>query len=120
MKQAIRHHFDAYAGATYVLGAESRAYYEDQARYFRFLVPKGSRVLEIGSGLGTLLASVKPARGVSIDLSPEMVKEAVRRHPRLEFQVGDAETLAGGLAACLSDARGDRAPIVALNGLDVR
>jgi SAM-dependent methyltransferase len=69
------------------------AYYEDQTRYFKFLVPEGLRVLEVGSSLGNLLAAVKPARGVGVDLSEEMVKEASRRHPTLEFRVGDAETL---------------------------
>ncbi|MBI3357808.1 MAG: glycosyltransferase, partial [Nitrospirae bacterium] len=51
------------------------------------------RVLELGSGLGNLLSALKPAHGVGIDLSVEMVKEAARRHPTLEFRVGDAETL---------------------------
>jgi SAM-dependent methyltransferase len=92
-KQAIRDHFDAYAGQRSLWERKARAYYEDQARYLRFLVPEGAHVLEVGSGLGTLLAAVKPAHGVGIDLSPEMVKEAVERHPTLEFRVGDAETL---------------------------
>lgn len=92
-KQAIRDHFDACAGRRAYWEHKARAYYDDQARYYRFLIPEGSRVLEIGSGLGNLLAAVKPRRGVGIDLSPEMVKEATRRHPDLEFRVGDAETL---------------------------
>ncbi len=92
-KQAIRDHFDAYASRRAYWEHKARAYYDDQARYYKFLIPEGSRVLEIGSGLGTLLAAVKPRRGVGIDLSPEMVKEAARRHPDLEFRVGDAEAL---------------------------
>ncbi len=92
-KQAIRDHFDAYAGQRIYWEQKARAYYEDQTRYVRFLVPEGLHVLEIGSGLGTLLAALKPVRGVGIDLSSEMVKEASRRHPMLEFRVGDAETL---------------------------
>jgi len=92
-KQAIRDYFDAYAGQRAFWEQRARAYHEDQVRYFRFLVPEGLHVLEVGSGLGTLLAAVKPARGVGIDLSPQMVKEAARRHPALEFRVGDAETL---------------------------
>lgn len=92
-KQAIRDHFDAYAGRRAYWEHKAGAYYDDQARYHRFLIPEGSRVLEIGSGLGNLLAAVKPCRGVGIDLSPEMVKEAARRHPALEFRVGDGEML---------------------------
>lgn len=92
-KQAVRDHFDAHAGQRMYWEQKARAYYEDQVRYFRFLVPEGLHVLEVGSGLGSLLAAVKPARGVGIDMSPEMVKEAARRHPTLEFRVGDAEVL---------------------------
>jgi cyclopropane fatty-acyl-phospholipid synthase-like methyltransferase len=72
---------------------KARAYYDDQTRYFKFLVPEGLRVLEIGSGLGNLLAALKPVRGVGIDLSPETAKHAARRHPALEFRVEDVETL---------------------------
>jgi 2-polyprenyl-3-methyl-5-hydroxy-6-metoxy-1,4-benzoquinol methylase len=92
-KQAVRDHFDACADRRVYWEQKAGAYYEDQARYYKFLIPEGLRVLEIGSGLGNLLAAVKPFRGVGIDLSSEMVKEATRRHPTLEFRVGDAETL---------------------------
>jgi SAM-dependent methyltransferase len=56
-------------------------------------VPEGLHVLEIGSGLGNLLAALRPVRGVGIELSPEMAKQAARRHPALEFRVDDPETL---------------------------
>ena len=92
-RQAIREHFDACAGRRAYWENKARAYHEDQARYVRFLVPEGLRVLEIGSGLGNLLAAVKPSYGLGIDVSPEMVKEAARRHPTLYFRVGDVETL---------------------------
>ncbi|MDH5740423.1 MAG: methyltransferase domain-containing protein, partial [Nitrospira sp.] len=92
-KQATRDHFDACANRRAYWEQKAGAYYEDQTRYYKFLIPEGMRVLEIGSGLGNLLAAMKPFRGVGIDLSPEMVKEATRRHPTLEFRVGDVETL---------------------------
>lgn len=92
-KQALREHFDRLGPQRAYWRRKSAAYYEDQARYFRFLVPEGLRVLEIGSSLGDLLAALKPSRGLGIDLSPAMVGEAARRHPELEFRVGDAEAL---------------------------
>lgn len=92
-KQAIRDHFDAHAGRRPYWERKAKAYYDDQARYYKFLIPEGLRVLEIGSGFGNLLAAVKPCRGIGIDISPEMVSAAAQRHPDLEFRVGDAETL---------------------------
>ena len=71
---------------------EKNAYfYEEDERYMRFLVPEGQRVLEIGCGIGQLLAALSPSYGLGIDISPEMVRLAGDRYPDLEFQVGDAE-----------------------------
>lgn len=92
-KAAIRERFDRLAEDREYWQKKGSYYYEDQRRYLRFLIPEGLRVLEIGCGLGDQLAAVKPARGLGIDLSEMMVKEASRRHPSLEFRVGDGESL---------------------------
>ena len=42
-------------------------------------------MLEIGCGRGDLLASVKPAEGVGVDFSTEMIKRARQRHPELRW-----------------------------------
>lgn len=73
-------------------------YYDDDRRYMQFLVPEGARVLELGCGTGQLLASLRPSEGIGVDISPEMVAEAQRRHPEHTFVTGDMEnpaTLAG-------------------------
>src|ERR1019366_7582130 len=70
---------------------ETDRYYQQLLRkQYAFWVPPGLRVLEVGCGLGDLLAAVKPARGVGVDFSPAMVALARERHPELEFQVADA------------------------------
>ncbi|MEW6302895.1 MAG: glycosyltransferase [Verrucomicrobiota bacterium] len=71
-----------------------RFYHKLLGTYFSFLIPPGVRVLEIGCGLGDLLAAVKPARGVGVDFSPKTVELARQRHPGLEFIVADATELA--------------------------
>jgi SAM-dependent methyltransferase len=71
----------------------NRAYYRNIERLMRFIVPEGASVLEIGSGLGDLLAALKPAEGVGVDQSPQLVELAQQRHPELRFVVADAETL---------------------------
>ena len=53
-------------------------------------MPPGLRVLELGCGLGDLLAAVKPAQGVGVDFSGAMLEQARQRHPELEFCTADA------------------------------
>jgi SAM-dependent methyltransferase len=75
-------------------GANWGAYYHKRLEaIYRFLVPPGKRVLEIGCGMGNLLAAVRPARGVGVDFSWEMVWRAQQQHPRLHFVCADAHDL---------------------------
>jgi SAM-dependent methyltransferase len=70
---------------------ETNRFYQQLLRkYYGFLVPPGQRVLEIGCGLGDLLAAVKPAHGVGVDFSPKMIELARQRQPQLDFQAADA------------------------------
>jgi SAM-dependent methyltransferase len=71
----------------------NRAYYDDLERLHRLLVPTGQRVLDIGCGMGDLLAGLKPGHGVGIELEPELAKAAQRRHPQLRILAADAETI---------------------------
>ena len=74
-----------------------RHYQQLLRKQYAFWVPPGLRVLEVGCGLGDLLAAVKPARGVGVDFSPAMIALARQRHPELEFHVADAaEVRLGG------------------------
>src|SRR6476660_2817856 len=67
-----------------------RYYQQLLRRYYAFWVPPGLNVLEVGCGLGDLLAAVKPARGLGIDFSEAMLSRARQRHAQLEFKVADA------------------------------
>lgn len=67
-----------------------RWYHQLLKRYYAFLVPPGARVLELGCGLGDLLAAVEPAHGVGVDFSPKVLELARQRHPHLEFYLADA------------------------------
>ncbi|MBS1150998.1 MAG: Methyltransferase type 12 [Myxococcaceae bacterium] len=71
---------------------DKNAYYAREVRrVVSGLVVPGHRVLEIGSGLGDLLAAVRPSEGVGIDISPGMIALARSRHPELEFVCADIE-----------------------------
>lgn len=66
-------------------------YHKEIENLIGLMVPKGSKVLEIGCGTGELLNSVKPSLGVGVDISPKMVDIARRNFPHLTFVVQDAE-----------------------------
>ncbi len=69
---------------------ESERYYHTLLRrYYAFLVPPGMKVLELGCGLGDLLAATRPSRGLGVDFSSKVVELARTRHPQLEFHVCD-------------------------------
>jgi ubiquinone/menaquinone biosynthesis C-methylase UbiE len=68
-------------------------YHKRLEEVLRFVIPPGQRVIEIGCGLGDLLAALKPSYGVGIDFSPQMIIRARERHPDLHFIETDAHEL---------------------------
>ena len=70
-----------------------REYYRRLGTIFGQLIAPSSRVLEVGSGSGDLLAALRPSVGMGVDFSPERVAQARQRHPYLQFVVADAHGL---------------------------
>jgi len=70
-------------------------YHRRLERIYRFVVPPGQKVLELGCAAGDLLAALRPAKGVGVDFSPEMIARAKERHPELQFVYADAHELTG-------------------------
>lgn len=64
-------------------------------KYFRFFIPEGSRVLELGCGTGELLDSLQPSYGLGIDFSPKMLELARAKYPNLSFVEADASDWVG-------------------------
>jgi SAM-dependent methyltransferase len=71
----------------------SRYYHQRLIRIYRFLVPAGSRVLELGCGQGDLLAELRPRLGVGVDFSSRALETARARHPGLRFIEGDVHEI---------------------------
>jgi SAM-dependent methyltransferase len=70
---------------------DRRSYYALQVqRLVRSLVTPGGRALEVGCGLGDLLAALDVDTAVGIDISPRMIEQARHRHPTLDLRVADA------------------------------
>lgn len=69
----------------------NRYYYQDIEKISQFYVSPGAKVLEVGVGLGHLLAAVKPGQGTGIDLNPQAIEAAQSRFPQLDLAVGNGE-----------------------------
>ncbi len=86
-------HFDAIALKLDWWARRNRYYYQDLDRLHQFLIPAGSKVLEIGCGTGDLLANVGAELGVGIDFSSVVVDLATTKYPDLHFYCLDAEDI---------------------------
>jgi 2-polyprenyl-3-methyl-5-hydroxy-6-metoxy-1,4-benzoquinol methylase len=91
---ALARFFDAFAARERRWRARNRTYYRLIESIHRFLIPENASILEIGSGSGDLLSSLRPSKGVGVDLSQEMVELASSLHPDVEFitQAGERFT----------------------------
>jgi SAM-dependent methyltransferase len=83
--------FDQAADARAISTTRHRYYGAELERLVHSLVPPGSKVLEVGSGSGDLLAAVGGPGSVGIDVSPRMVELAKTRHPELDVRLLDVE-----------------------------
>jgi len=91
--RGVTGHFDRLAGEYDAWKEKASYYYDLLSGIYQEIIPEGSSVLEIGCGTGTLLARVRPSRGVGVDISPKMIAIAAARHPGLRFLVADASAL---------------------------
>lgn len=92
-KQEVRRRMDNTAGEREKWLKKNSYYYRDLNIFFRHNILAHSSILEIGCGTGDLLNSLKPKRGVGIDISSEMIKNAKQKFPHLEFLEMDAENV---------------------------
>lgn len=90
-KAAILEHSNKFAPMRASWRAKAAFFHREDERYLGFLIPPGSRVLEIGCGLGDTLAALKPSYGVGVDFSDAQLCIARERHPDLLFIEGDVE-----------------------------
>jgi SAM-dependent methyltransferase len=82
-------HFDSVAPGYDRWKEKARHYYAALKASLVEIVPPRNHVLEVGCATGDILASLDPADGVGIDISPAMIQIASRKHPDLRFLVHD-------------------------------
>ncbi|PIT88132.1 MAG: glycosyl transferase [Candidatus Magasanikbacteria bacterium CG10_big_fil_rev_8_21_14_0_10_36_32] len=68
-------------------------YHKDIQFLLSFLIPRQSKVLDVGCSTGDVLASIHTNVGKGIDFSPAMVAVAKSKYPSLNFEVMDVENL---------------------------
>ncbi|EKD90394.1 MAG: hypothetical protein ACD_31C00005G0020 [uncultured bacterium] len=61
--------------------------------FYKFHIAPSKKILELGCGTGNLLSSLKPSKGVGIDIAGEMIKIAKKDYPNLTFIESDAHSL---------------------------
>ena len=72
-----------------------KAYKKETHRFYRFVIPPGSKVLELGCGKGELLAALEPSVGIGIDNNHSAIKFAEEKYKDnnfLTFISADVET----------------------------
>jgi ubiquinone/menaquinone biosynthesis C-methylase UbiE len=81
--------------SVYLSGKKSlKTYYSQKIiDIYKNIVPKGSSILEIGSGDGSLLASLEPSVGVGIDFSEQAIRIAKKNYKNLSFFQMDAHSI---------------------------
>lgn len=99
---ATEHPFREFERAGWERAAASYAEtFEDVSRQFvpglldSVGISSGCKLLDVACGPGVLAAAAasRGANVIGVDFAPNMVAEAKRRHPALEFRQGDAEAL---------------------------
>jgi hypothetical protein len=86
-------HWDAVAHTSETSVGWGAYYHRRVSEVYQSLIAPGQAVIELGCAQGDLLAALKPATGVGVDFSEEMISSARRRYPRLHFVHADVHEL---------------------------
>lgn len=69
----------------------NKFYHKTIENQYSFMIPVGSKVLDLGCSTGDLLNSVKPKYGLGVDFSETVVEIAKQKYPHLNFVTADVE-----------------------------
>lgn len=86
-------HYDGLAADRDKFRKKNKYYYDLLFKEYRYLIPEGQSVLEVGCSTGDLLNAVNPKKGVGVDVSPATIAIARAKYPQLRFEVGEIQAL---------------------------
>jgi 2-polyprenyl-3-methyl-5-hydroxy-6-metoxy-1,4-benzoquinol methylase len=84
-EQILHDYFDELAAKRGNRKRQNRFYHKIVEKHYTFMIPEGSKVLEVGCGTGDLLNAVKPSVGVGVDFSENILTIAKEKYPQLNF-----------------------------------
>jgi len=93
MIQKLANYYDSLASRRDEFRRKNRYYYGLLDKQYRYFVPEGKKVLEIGCGAGDLLAALKPSYGMGVDISPKMIERSQEKYPSLHFHAGSIKDI---------------------------
>ena len=85
----IAEHYDQLALLRKQYLNKNKYYYALLYKEYKYFIPEGKKILEVGCGTGELLAVLKPSLGVGVDISPRMIYAAQDQFPTLQFFAGE-------------------------------
>lgn len=87
---SVKKHFDTIAKDYDFYKKKNKFYYDNLKKLLKTLINKDQNVLEVGCGTGDLISYLNPKIGFGMDLSPEMIKLAKKKHKKsnLKFSTG--------------------------------
>jgi len=86
---SVAKHYDALASQRDAFRSKNPYYYERLHAEYRYLIPQGKKVMEVGCGTGELLNALEPCFGVGVDVSKEMIRVAEGKFAQLRFYAGE-------------------------------
>lgn len=85
MKTPVEEHFDTIADQYDYFKEKNWYYYTNLKKLYHELIPPNMSVLEVGCGTGDLISIMKATYAAGVDISPQMVKIAQKKHPEIHF-----------------------------------
>lgn len=92
-RQQLKDYFNRVAHTRIRYRRSKRYYWDSITSYVNFFVHNESSVLEIGCGTGELIGKINGKRKTGIDFSGNMIEEARKQFPEIEFVCCQAEDI---------------------------
>ncbi len=90
---SVKEHYDKLAQERDRFRTSHSYYYSLLYQQYRYFIPQGKKILEVGCSTGELLNALDPSYGVGIDVSSKVIDIARYKFPDLNFVNMDIEGL---------------------------